>query len=102
MRRFRRRFRDAAAAWCLAALPILGQALPAPGPLQPGEGLVLCLGDESPKTYGEVRHPAPLGELARLPWLKLLGEEWATSGVRYRCEGGTEPFPCGGAKGHGT
>jgi hypothetical protein len=99
---FRRRIRDAVVGLWFASLPLLGQSLPKPGPLQPGEGLVLCLGDAAPQSFGEVGRRVPMGSLAVLPWLKLMGEDWASVGVRYRCTGGTEPFPCGGAKGHGT
>jgi hypothetical protein len=42
-----------------------------------------------------------MGELARLPWLKLLGTEWESQDVRFKCTGGPSPFPCGQPKGHG-
>ena len=84
-----------------AGLGLRATAPPAPGPLKPGEGLVVCAGDAPPKAYGEVSAPTPLGELARLPWLQMAGTEWESEGVRFKCTGGADPFPCGGPKGHG-
>ncbi len=84
-----------------AVVALHAGSLPKPGPLRPGEGLVVCEEDAPPRTYGDVARPAPIGGLARMLWLKLVGLEWDSQGVRYRCTGGDAPFPCGGAEGHG-
>lgn len=99
MRQMGRRLRGLA--WGVAGVVLQAQGLPAPGPLLPGEGLVICAGDAPPKAYGAVDRPSPMGALARLPWLSLLGTEWGSEEVRFRCTGGDTPFPCGGPKGHG-
>ncbi len=83
------------------AWPAFGQTLPKPGPLLPGEGLVICTDEAPPFASGDTASSSPLGDLARLPWLRLLGTEWGSQGVGFRCTGGNEPFPCGGPKGHG-
>ena len=93
--------RGAVAGWALAIVPAWAAGAPHLGPLLPGEGLVLYAGEATPMALGEVKTVTPMGELARVLWLKLLGDDWSIQDLRYQCSGGDTPFPCGGPKGHG-
>lgn len=73
-----------------------------PGPLKPGEGLALCLGEGPIQTWGEASAQAPMGDLAKLVWLRLEGSEWASDQVRFKCTGTLGPYTCSRVKGHGT
>lgn len=73
-----------------------------PGPLKPGEGLAVCLGDGPVQSWGDASKQAPMGDAAKLLWLKLEGTEWASRGVRFKCTGTLGSFTCSRKEGHGT
>ncbi|WP_306591839.1 hypothetical protein [Geothrix sp. 21YS21S-4] len=74
-------------------------APPVPAPtLKAGEGLAIALGEDEVRTYGAARTEAPMGDLAKLVWMKLEGADWSARGVRFRCGGAPA---CREPKGHG-
>ena len=87
----------------LALLPLLAQPAASREPtlspplLRAGEGLAIAFGEEA-RTYGDVRTEGPMGDLAKLVWMRMEGAEWAAMGVEFRCKDATAP---GHSKAHG-
>ena len=88
----------------LAFLPMLAQAAQASREstlllplLRPGEGLAIAIGEEV-RSYGDSRTEGPLGDLAKLVWMRMEGADWAAMGVEFRCK---EPTASGHGKAHG-
>jgi hypothetical protein len=92
--------------WLLVlCLTVLGGAQ-APGPsyvpqLQAGEGLAVAGPDGIVQLYGEAQKEAPMGSIAKLAWLRLEGDDWATQDLVYKCTGQMGPYHCWLPKGHG-
>lgn len=77
----------------LLAFPALGQT----PQLKPGEAFLTLDADGKPKTWGDVKTPHPLGQMAELVWLKSAGADWAGLDVYWDCKNpGCQP-----PKGHG-
>jgi hypothetical protein len=83
----------------MASLALAAQA---PSPvLLPGEGLAIAGSDGQVHTFGEASRETPMGSLAKLVWLRLVGDEWAAQDVLFKCTGTAGPYKCWLAKGHG-
>jgi hypothetical protein len=85
---------------------LLAQA-PAPpaapkGPvLLAGEGFAFSGPDGDVHGFGASKTEHPMGNLARLAWLKFEGSEWAARDVVFKCTGALGGHTCGRPKGHG-
>jgi len=86
-------------AFCLAAQPA-PEVMQTPV-LKPGEGFAITLGDGEVRTYGDAKKEAPMGDLAKLVWLRMEGAEWAGLGIQLKCTGKAGPFVCRKEGGHG-
>lgn len=82
----------------LSALVLSAQTAPV---LQPGEGLALLEPGGKLQTFGDAKVVRPMGSLAKLVWLRLEGDDWASWDVRFKCTGETGGFKCWLQKGHG-
>ena len=80
-----------------AVLPLAAQ--PAPK-LLPGEGLAIAGEDGQVQGFGEAQREAPMGSLAKLVWLRLEGDDWASQSVRFNCTGTWEGHTCWNREGH--
>lgn len=81
---------------------LLGAQAPMPTPqILPGEALAISVNEEPAKYYGEASREHPMGSLAKLVWLRLEGEEWAASGLEFKCTGTAGSDTCWLKKGHG-
>ena len=69
--------------------------------LQPGEGFVITLGDGEVRAYGEAKQEAPMGDLAKLVWMRLEGADWTGRNLQLKCTGKAGPFTCRKPEGHG-
>lgn len=87
--------------WALLAQAPAPLAAPKGPVLLAGEGFALSGPDGEVHGFGESRSEHPLGSLARLPWLRFEGSEWAARDVVFKCTGSMGGFTCGGPKGHG-
>lgn len=76
-----------------AAAPARAQA----PQLKPGEAFLTLDSDDKLKTWGDAKTPRPLGELAKLVWLKMAGPDWASLDVYWDCRNPA----CRPPKGHG-
>ena len=82
------------AALFLAALaPVFAQA----PQLKPGEAFIVMDANGKPQAWGDVKTPRPLGEMAKLVWLKMAGPDWEAFDVYWDCK---NPG-CLPPKGHG-
>src|SRR5512133_1967338 len=87
-------------------LPVLAQC-PTPSHkvempmVLPGEGMAIAGKDGVIHSYGEATRETPMGSLAKLLWMRLEGDEWATLGVEFKCTGEWNGHRCWLAKGHG-
>ena len=83
-------------------LAVLGSAQTAFVPkLEPGEGLAVAGPDGVAQLYGEVKKEWPMGSIAKLVWLRLEGDDWASQDLVYKCTGQMGPYHCWLPKGHG-
>jgi hypothetical protein len=83
-------------------LTVLGTAQSAFVPqLQPGEGLAVAGPDGVVQLFGEARKEGPMGSIAKLVWLRLEGDDWASQDLVYKCTGQMGPYHCWQPKGHG-
>ncbi len=69
--------------------------------LLPGEGLALAGPDSVVQLFGEAKKEVPMGSIAKLVWLRLEGDDWATQDLVYKCTGQMGPYHCWLPKGHG-
>ncbi|HTL99027.1 MAG TPA: hypothetical protein VL181_09525 [Holophagaceae bacterium] len=70
----------------------------AQGPqLKPGEAFITMDADGKVHGWGDVKTPRPLGEMAKLVWLKMAGADWVSLEVYWDCK---NPG-CLPPKGHG-
>ena len=69
--------------------------------LEPGEGLAVADPEGNIQLFGEASKEAPMGSLAKLVWLRLEGDDWASLDVTYRCTGTAGPYHCWQPSGHG-
>lgn len=77
----------------LAAAPLAAQS-PA---LKPGEVFLTLDGKEQIHGWGDVKTPRPLGEMAKLVWLRMAGPDWESLDVYWDCRNPA----CKPPKGHG-
>lgn len=77
----------------LAAAPIRAQT----PPIKPGEAFLTLDGDGKMHGWGDVKTERPLGEMAKLVWLKMAGADWASLDVYWDCRNPA----CQPPKGHG-
>ena len=76
----------------------LAAVAPAQAPqLKPGEALVVQDADGKLQAWGDVKTERPLGEMAKLVWLKMAGADWAAVDVYWDCKNPA----CQPPKGHG-
>ncbi|MDR1840615.1 MAG: hypothetical protein LBQ86_01655 [Holophagales bacterium] len=86
----------------LPALFALSTVLSAQTPdTRPGEGLAVISQVGEVKTWGEVDAFSPLGNLAKILWLRLESDEWNALGLRNKCKGELNGIRCSNPKGHG-
>ena len=84
---------------CVACLA--QEAKPFRPQLEPGEGLAVADPEGNIQLFGEASKEAPMGSLAKLVWLRLEGDDWASLDVTYRCTGTAGPYHCWQPSGHG-
>ncbi|MDR2562148.1 MAG: hypothetical protein LBC63_10315 [Holophagales bacterium] len=74
----------------------------APEPiLRPCEGLAVIGRAGEIKTWGEVASLSPMGNLAKILWLRLEADEWDSMGLETKCKGELNGIHCDKPKGHG-
>lgn len=69
--------------------------------LRPGEGLAVISGAGEVKTWGNVDSVSPMGNLAKILWLRLEGGEWESLDLEVKCKGELNGLRCTNPKGHG-
>lgn len=86
-----------AAAILLLGLLVVHPAWAQTPQLKPGEGFLTLDGDNKVHAWGDVKTERPLGEMAKLVWLKMAGADWASLDVYWDCRNPA----CQPPKGHG-
>jgi len=95
-------FRALGAVLLCAALAAQDPDAPEPRPeLLPGEALAMSVDEKPARFFGEAAREHPMGSLAKLVWIRLEGEEWASAGVEFKCTGSDGTHSCWLKKGHG-
>jgi len=69
--------------------------------LHPGEGLAVIGRAGEIKTWGETASISPMGNLAKMLWLRLEAGEWDSMGLETKCKGELNGIRCDKPKGHG-
>ena len=67
----------------------------------PGEGLAIIDRSAQVKTWGEADSPSPLGNMAKVLWLRLEAAEWEPYALETKCKGEINGVRCTKPKGHG-
>ena len=65
--------------------------------LKPGEAFVVLDANGKLQAWGDAKTPHPLGQMAKLVWIQMCGEDWASMDVYWDCRNPT----CQPPKGHG-
>jgi len=69
--------------------------------LRPGEGLAVIVREGEVKEWGEATDLSPMGNLAKILWLRLEAGEWNSMGLEIKCKGELNGIRCDAPKGHG-
>jgi hypothetical protein len=69
--------------------------------LRSGEGLAIVVGAGEIKEWGEAASLSPMGNLAKILWLRLEADEWDSMGLETKCKGELNGVRCDRPKGHG-
>jgi len=69
--------------------------------LRPGEGLAVIGRAGEIKEWGEAVSLSPMGNLAKILWLRLEAGEWDSMGLETKCKGELNGIRCDKPKGHG-
>jgi hypothetical protein len=69
--------------------------------LRPGEGLAVIGRAGEIKDWGEAANLSPMGNLAKILWLRLEAGEWDSVGLETKCKGELNGICCDNPKGHG-
>jgi hypothetical protein len=77
--------------------PLWGQA----PDLRPGEGLAVIDQAGEVKSWGNTDLVSPMGNLAKILWLRLEGDEWEGQALETRCKGELNGIRCTNPKSHG-